>query len=177
MPIRELIWSELSSTSKRFVCEQLRRWRASMICRLVWASASHLCMGESSKRPKSWTFEISILKLAVCLLNIHNFKIKWSIVLRRTENKSEKLIQPPNSAFWGWLSVESHPQNPEFRISSTTHLLAHKIMSIFICLFLLLYVPVNSCGHGGTVSSPKHTFSWAGLNKRSTSNLCTYFRS
>ena len=35
---------------------------------------------------------------------------------------------------------------------------------------------VNSYGHCGTVSSPNHTFSWAGLNKRFTSNLCTYFR-
>ena len=34
---------------------------------------------------------------------------------------------------------------------------------------------VNSYGHGGTVSSPKHTFSWAGLNKRLTSNSCTPF--
>ena len=49
-------------------------------------------MGESLKCPKSWTFKISILKLAVCLVNIHNFKIKWSVVLRQTENKSEKLI-------------------------------------------------------------------------------------
>ena len=35
---------------------------------------------------------------------------------------------------------------------------------------------VNRYGHCGTVSSPNHTFSWAGLNKRLTSNLCTYFR-
>ena len=35
---------------------------------------------------------------------------------------------------------------------------------------------VNSYGHCRTVSSPDHTFSWAGLNKRLTSNLCTYFR-
>ena len=35
---------------------------------------------------------------------------------------------------------------------------------------------VNSYGHCGMVSSPYHTFSWAGLNKRLTSNLCTYFR-
>ena len=35
---------------------------------------------------------------------------------------------------------------------------------------------VNSYGHCGTVSPPNHTFSWAGLNKRLTSNLCTYFR-
>ena len=34
---------------------------------------------------------------------------------------------------------------------------------------------VNSYGHCGTVSSPNHTFSWVGLNKRLTSNSCTYF--
>ena len=31
----------------------------------------------------------------------------------------------------------------------------------FILFVLLLYIPVNSYGHGGTVSSPNHTFSWA----------------
>ena len=35
---------------------------------------------------------------------------------------------------------------------------------------------VNSYGHGGTVSSPNHTFSWASLNKQLTSTSCTYFR-
>ena len=43
------------------------------------------------------------------------------------------------------------------------------------CLFCCFMSQVNSYGHCGTVSSPKHTFSWAGLNKRLTSNLCTYF--
>ena len=43
-------------------------------------------------------------------------------------------------------------------------------------LFCCFTSQVNSYGHCGTVSSPKHTFSWAGLNKRLTSNLCTYFR-
>ena len=45
----------------------------------------------------------------------------------------------------------------------------------FILFALLLYLPVNSYGHGGTFSSHNHTFSWANLNKRLTSNLCTYF--
>ena len=44
------------------------------------------------------------------------------------------------------------------------------------CLFCCFTSQVNSYGHCGTVSSPKHTFSWAGLNKRLTSNSCTYFR-
>ena len=58
-------------------------------------------MGESSKFPKSLIFGSPIFKLAVCPLNIHNFKFKWSIDFRQTENKSEKLsyYNLPNSAF------------------------------------------------------------------------------
>ena len=48
---------------------------------------------------------------------------------------------------------------------------------IFVCLFVCCFTSqVNSYGHCGTVSSPNHIFSWAGLNKRLTSNSCTYFR-
>ena len=38
-----------------------------------------------------------------------------------------------------------------------------------ITVILLLYVPVNSYGHYGMVSSPNNTFSWASLNKGLTS--------
>ena len=41
-------------------------------------------MGESSKFPKSWTFEIEILKHSGCPLNIHNFKFKLPIIFRQT---------------------------------------------------------------------------------------------
>ena len=47
---------------------------------------------------------------------------------------------------------------------------------IWVDLFVCFTSQVNSYGHCGTVSSPNHTFSWAGLNKRLTSNSCTYFR-
>ena len=50
----------------------------------------------------------------------------------------------------------------------------HKFL--FVCLFCCFRTQINSYDHGGTVCSPNHTFSWAGLNKRLTSNLCTYFR-
>ena len=46
---------------------------------------------------------------------------------------------------------------------------------IFVC-FCCFTSHVNSYGHCGTVSSLNYTFSWAGLSKRLTSNLCTYFR-
>ena len=47
---------------------------------------------------------------------------------------------------------------------------------LFVCLFCCFTSQVNSYGHCGMVSPPNHTFSWAGLNKRLTSNSCTYFR-
>ena len=53
---------------------------------------SYIVMGESSKFTKSWTSEIQILKLAICLQILTIFKFKWSIVFRLTENISGKLI-------------------------------------------------------------------------------------
>ena len=49
-------------------------------------------------------------------------------------------------------------------------------MAFFVFCFCCFTSHVNSYGHCGTVSSLNHTFSWAGLSKRLTSNLCTYFR-
>ena len=51
-----------------------------------------------------------------------------------------------------------------------------EMLAATICLFCCFTSQVNSYCHCGTVSSPNHTFSWAGLNKRLTSNSCTYFR-
>ena len=47
---------------------------------------------------------------------------------------------------------------------------------LFVCLFFCSTSQVNSSGHGGTVSSPNYTFSWASLNKQLTSTSWTYFR-
>ena len=47
---------------------------------------------------------------------------------------------------------------------------------LIVCLFCCFTSQVNSYGHGRTVSSPNHTFSWASLNKQLTSTSCTYFR-
>ena len=45
---------------------------------------------------------------------------------------------------------------------------------MFVC-FVALRSKSTAMVIAGTVSSPNHTFSWAGLNKRITSNSCTYF--
>ena len=58
-----------------------------------------------------------------------------------------------------------------------TVMLFHLKTNYFCCCWFCCFTSqVNSYGHCGTVSSPNHTFSWAGLNKRLTSNSCTYFR-
>ena len=49
-------------------------------------------------------------------------------------------------------------------------------LTTLFCLFFCFTSQVNSYGHGGTVSSPNHTFSWASLNKQLTSTSYTYFR-
>ena len=72
-------------------------------------------MGESSKFPKSWTFETPILKLAVGPLNIHNFNFNGQLSFDRLYKNRKTYHYLPNSVFWGWLSMESQPQNPEFR--------------------------------------------------------------
>ena len=49
---------------------------------------------------------------------------------------------------------------------------------LFVCLFVCCFTSqVNSYGHCGTVSSPNHTFSWAGLNKRLLNLLNTLRKS
>ena len=46
----------------------------------------------------------------------------------------------------------------------------------FVCFVASFTSQVNSYGHGGMVSSPNHTFSWASLSKGLTRTSCTYFR-
>ena len=72
-------------------------------------------MGESSKFPKPWTLENQNLKLAVCLQNIKNSKFDGQIPLDKLKLNQKSYYYLQNSAFWGWLSMESQPHNPEFR--------------------------------------------------------------
>ena len=81
----------------------------------LYCYGSRKFMDESSKFPKSWIFEIQTLKQTVCLQNNNNFTFKWSVVLTHTEIKQRSYYYLLNSGFWGWLSMESQPQNPEFR--------------------------------------------------------------
>ena len=75
--------------------------------------------------------------------------------------------------FHGKKKLEAHDH---YIVGGTlTH--SQHVMLYSICLFVCCFTShVNSYGHCGTVSSPNHMFSWAGLNKRLTSNSCTYFR-
>ena len=73
-----------------------------------------------------------------------------------------------------WVSANAHSPEPSLLTYKVWMLM--KTWARLVGWFCCFTSQVNSYGHCGTVSSPNHTFSWAGLNKRLTSNLCTYFR-
>ena len=55
------------------------------------------------------------------------------------------------------------------RLLTTPHRIIMAVRKCFVCLFCCFMSIVKSYGHGGTVSSPNHTFSWASLDKQLTS--------
>ena len=75
-----------------------------------------------------------------------------------------------NNIYWNTPNVAHVINRPCQGIITSSH---RNIGYLFFCFFTS---HVNSYGHCGTVSSLNHTFSWAGLSKRLTRNLCTYFR-
>ena len=66
--------------------------------------------------------------------------------------------------------------NHAISYSSNRFILYGNIFPHLGLFFFCFTSHVNSYGRCGTVSSLNHTFSWADLRKRLTSNLCTYFR-
>ena len=80
--------------------------------RLKWVKFS-VYMGESSKFPKSWN-----LKNFQHAYKTVKFQVKMVLKLlldNLKRNMKAYNYDLPNSVFWGWLSMESQPQNPEFR--------------------------------------------------------------
>ena len=84
-----------------------------------WWDASAFSIISPSDTGIGWKFKISkILKFRnsnfkTCRMptEMNNFKLK-------TNQRS--YFNMHNSGFWGWLSIESQPQNPEFRINPET---------------------------------------------------------
>ena len=118
------------------------------------------------------------LQIRVCkkiiFLNSQEKHLLW--VLKRTVSLGWFFWEPKTHVLTDW---EENRYNYTLKnlayLGIAINTLWHELAD-FYCLFvLLLYLPVNSYGHGGTVSSPNHTFSWASLNKQFTSTSCTYF--
>ena len=63
--------------------------------------------------PKSRTLDIQILKLAVWLLNVKKSNSNGPMSFDELKINQRSYYILPNSGFWGWLSLESQPQNPE----------------------------------------------------------------
>ena len=93
------------------------------------------------------------------------------------KNKSKHYIQESQEASPFTVGGHKATRNRQDRRTFKVKQPGRSSPSRFVCLFAFCFTSqVNSYGHCGTVSSPYHTFSWAGLNKRLTSNSCTYFR-
>ena len=82
-------------------------------------------------------------------------------------------IQPPETISWLGGVCRGELVVLPFRARVSDCCYALNFVLFCFCCFTSR---VNSYGHCETVSSLNHTFSWAGLSKRLTSNLCTYFR-
>ena len=85
---------------------------------------------------------------------------------RKKELKGNKLPLAENIFMWG-SPGRQHARGHIF-LASHPGVLRNDHLFVLFCCFTS---QVNSYGHGGTVSSPYDTFSWASLNKQLTSTF------
>ena len=64
---------------------------------------------------KSWSIEFKSKKTTECQWLLRISSLNGLLSLNKLNINQRSYYNLPNSAFWGWLSVESQPQNPEFR--------------------------------------------------------------
>ena len=110
------------------------------------------------------------------LFNLQFSAMTLKLSAQLDENLGATSFQPSKC---NWLigsypyTIYTYERGSEKRVLKAFQLFLRNRLVGWFCCFTS---QVNSYGYCGTVSSPNHTFSWAGLNKRLTSNLCTYFR-
>ena len=101
------------------------------------------------------------------------------LVLKRLRRRGNGLKSHPTDwekpgiepATPGSQDIGLSPTPRRLLVSKTITAMSYKLGQVIVGWFCCFTSQVNSYGHCGTVSSPNHTFSWAGLNKRLTSNL------
>ena len=133
-------------------------------------------------------------------IQVNNFSVRWDVFPGLTSSVDKMFCSKMQHKAYGeaWISnpsITSHALYQwanallQMKVENLKKSYEHSMLikpkrliniqfkhyDCFVCLFCCFMYQVNSYGHCGTVSSPNHTFSWAGLNKRLTSNSCTYF--
>ena len=86
-------------------------------------------------------------------------------------NRQKRRDHQQRKAFYSWKYVCASMPWYHHSIPGRSRSMTFTEMVGLFCCFTS---QVNSYGHCGTVSSPRHTFSWASLNKQLTSTSCTY---
>ena len=137
-----------------------------LICAFVVYMQQSQVISRQCPYDGAFTFFVSYCLLALLLFSL------VSIIQLMLSNISHSFVQ-----FLNRLVLHSYQIHTScfvaLRPKSTAMIMAG--LSVHLTTLFLFTSQVNSYGHGGTVSSPNHTFSWASLNKQLTSNLCTYF--
>ena len=117
---------------------------------------------------------------------VNVLKVPTLVAFQKCQGKQHR---PRSDCFWRSSLIrvflvcysDKHFGNPALKTNILFENRKRKVFEILehlpylFCLFCCFMSQVNSYGHGGTVSSPNNTFSWASLNKRLTSTSCTYF--
>ena len=95
------------------ICDKYRNNVHWPLTTYMYALLDSIYIACHSVKVQNFENKLIFLKLAVCLQNVNNVMFKWSIDVLKTNQRS--YLSLPNSAFWGWFSIESQPQYPEFR--------------------------------------------------------------
>ena len=136
----------------------------------VRLSAHHKCF-HSCERNSSYNFNRIVLKLCGCFVQglLMCMRLSYNIMFRYFRRSLNLVVFDeliPKYIDTGYLVHTTPPLIVK---------LCRRFVTL-VCLFCCCTSQVNSYAHGGLVSSPNHTFSWASLNKRLTSTSCIYFR-
>ena len=133
-------------------------------------------MGLEPATPQSQVEHTTTEPLFVCEWCLNNLQENIDAAFRRKHNISPthfiELYDPGDLEIW----IKVIKSWSFIKVLQLMYLCQLGKNLAVVCLFVLLLTSqVNSYGHGGTVSSPYHTFSWACLIKQLTSASCTYF--
>ena len=105
-------------------------------------------------------------------VNLKQYLARMNVSCSKTQCSAagEALHRNPSARVKHSTTEPIHSQRADWELYERRATIMHIVC---FCLFCCFTSQVDSYGHGGTVSSPKHAFTWAYLNKQLT-NTCAH---